>query len=197
MRQRSSSAAWSSLMPRSSTALSLTGPRPAALAASRPATTSWSRSRRVIVGEGLGPDRVEADVDPVEAGVGERLRGAGEAERVGGQRGLDAERVGAADDVDQAAAQQRLAAGEPDLADAEALDADRDQPDDLVVGQRLVGRAASRGPRPACSSCSAGCTGRSARRAGPWRPGRSGLPEVSSRPPLYRGARSGAQAVAG
>ena len=35
-----------------------------------------------------------------------------------------AERVGAAHDVDQAAAQQRLAAGEPHLADAEPLDAD-------------------------------------------------------------------------
>ena len=35
------------------------------------------------------------------------------------------------------AAQQRLAAGEPDLADAEPLHADPDQPDDLVVGEQL------------------------------------------------------------
>ena len=42
------------------------------------------------------------------------------------------------DDVDQAAAQQRLAAGEAHLGDAEPLDRDADQPDDLVVGEQLV-----------------------------------------------------------
>ena len=45
---------------------------------------------------------------------------------------------GAADDVDQPAAHQRLAAGEAHLADAEVLDRDADQPDDLVVGEHLV-----------------------------------------------------------
>ena len=43
-------------------------------------------------------------------------------------------------DVGQPATQQRLAAGEPDLADAELLHADAHQPDDLVVGERLLGR---------------------------------------------------------
>ena len=96
------------------------------------------------------------------------------------------------DDVDQPAAQQRLAAGEPDLADAEPLDADRDQPDDLVVGEHVVGRAASPGPRPACSRCSAGCTGRSARRAGRWPPGRSGPPaRVVTRASLVRASPAG------
>ena len=37
----------------------------------------------------------------------------------------------------QAPAQQRLAAGEPDLGDAQASDRDPDQPDDLVVGEQL------------------------------------------------------------
>ncbi len=47
-----------------------------------------------------------------------------------------------ADDVDQAPSYQRLAAREPDLADAELPDGDPDQPDDLVVGE-LAGRSGS------------------------------------------------------
>ena len=85
--------------------------------------------------------------------------------------------VRAPHDVDQPAAQQRLAAGEPHLADAEPLDArsSTSRTTSSSVSTSL-GRAASRGPRPACSRCSAGCSGRSARRAGRWRRGRSGPP---------------------
>ena len=75
--------------------------------------------------EGVGPDGVEADVDPVEAGLGERSGGARQAEPLvvmdSSTRGRSPR---AADDVDQATAHQRLAAGEPDLADAEPLDRD-------------------------------------------------------------------------
>ncbi len=53
--------------------------------------------------------------------------------------GLGLERLGAGDDVGQAPAQQWLSAGEPDLADAELLDTDADQADDLVVGEGLLG----------------------------------------------------------
>ena len=110
------------------------------MAASRPATTSWSRSRRVIVAKVSGRTVSMLALirsRPASArACAVRLR----PERVGGERGLDAERVGAGDDVDQTAAQQRLAAGEAHLADPEPLDPDRDQPHDLVVGERLVGR---------------------------------------------------------
>ena len=41
-------------------------------------------------------------------------------------------------DVDQAAAYERLTAGEPDLADPEQADADPDEADHLVVGEDLV-----------------------------------------------------------
>ena len=53
--------------------------------------------------------------------------------------GVGLQRLAAGDDVRQPAAQQRLSPGEPDLADAEVLDADPDQADDLVVGERLLG----------------------------------------------------------
>ena len=127
-------------MPRSSTALTLTGPSPASAAAASPATTSASRSRRVIVLKSSRADGVQADVHPVEPGLRQRPRGAGQAQRVGGDRGLRTrgQRRRTTDDVGQAATQQRLAAGEPDLAHAEPLDRDRDQPDDLVVGEHVV-----------------------------------------------------------
>ena len=114
-------------MPRSSTALTLTGPSPASAAASSPATTSANRSRRVMVVKSSRADRVQADVDPVEAGLGERPRGAGQAQRVGGDRGLRTRAQGrrTTDDVGQPATEQRLATGEPDLAHAEPLDGDR------------------------------------------------------------------------
>ena len=51
---------------------------------------------------------------------------------------------------------------------------DPDQPDDLVVGEHARRWAASPGPRRACSRCTAGCSGRSARPAGRSRPGRTG-----------------------
>ena len=50
------------------------------------------------------------------------------------------QRRGAGDDVGEAAPDQRLSAGEAHLVDSEVVYADRDQPDDLVVGEHLVGR---------------------------------------------------------
>src|SRR5205085_12601883 len=43
----------------------------------------------------------------------------------------------ALDDADQAGTQQRLAAGEADLFDAEVADGDGDQPDYLVIGEQI------------------------------------------------------------
>jgi hypothetical protein len=67
--------------------------------------------------EGVGPDRVQAHVHPVQTGILQRLGLPGQADAVGGQRDLGSwqefRRTG--DDADQAAAQQRLAAGEADF----------------------------------------------------------------------------------
>ncbi len=90
----------------------------------------------------LAAHGVEADVDPVESRLGQRTGRPLQAERVRGQGrlGRGRERLGAAHDVDQAAAYQRLSPGEAHLPDAELLDTDPDQPHHLVVGERLVGR---------------------------------------------------------
>jgi selenocysteine-specific elongation factor len=89
--------------------------------------------------EGLGPQRVQRDVDPVEA---RRPQGGGppdEADPVGGERDLRARRQRGRrrDDRGEVAAEQRLAAGEADLADAEGLHADPDKPANLLARQHL------------------------------------------------------------
>ena len=87
---------------------------------------------------------IEGDVDAVEAGVGEPGGLGTEKDAVGGQRRVgDAALVGAqglrgGDDVGQPGAQERLAAGEADLADAQAFDAQGDQADDFVVGEQIT-----------------------------------------------------------
>ncbi len=93
--------------------------------------------------ERLGVHGVERDVDPVEPRVLERLRAGREADRVGGERDLGAVGQSGArgDDLDEVAAQQRLAAREAHLADAEVARADAHEPLDLGELQRLpVGR---------------------------------------------------------
>ena len=82
---------------------------------------------------------VEADVDPVEAGGGQRVGRAAQPEGVRGDGGArrPRHRLGGRDDRGQSATQQRLAAGEPHVDDAETRDGDVDQPDDLVVGEHL------------------------------------------------------------
>ena len=83
-------------------------------------------------------------------------------------------------DVDEAAPDQRLTAGEAHLVDAELGHRHGHEPHDLVVGEQPLVREASRAPRPACSRCTAGCSGRSATPAGRSRRGRSG-PRVAGR----------------
>ena len=81
-------------------------------------------------------DRVHADRHAVEAGGLERRGESVEQMAVGGQREVErfaarwcAEPAKLADQIDQSAAQQRFAAGEPDLGDAQ-ID---EQPDDAQV----------------------------------------------------------------
>ena len=59
----------------------------------------------------------------------------------------------------QIAAQQRLAAGQPELVHAER-DEDIDERADLLEAAGRPRAAARRSPSPACSTRSAGCSGR-------------------------------------
>jgi hypothetical protein len=89
-------------------------------------------------GQGLedgGAQCVQRDVDPVQAGAFEGFGGPLQVDAMGGQRQPGSRCEGGAplDDPDEAGAQQRLAAGEADLLDAELGDRDPDQPYDLFV----------------------------------------------------------------
>ena len=94
------------------------------------------------LGERFAVDRVEADVDPIESGFGQRLRGVLEAQAVGrhGRAGTRGQGLGLGDDLGEAPPQQRLTAGEADVADTEHLDTDADQADELFIGQSLIRR---------------------------------------------------------
>ena len=113
------------------------------------------------VAELLRVDGVEADVDAVQPGGGQGRGEAVQADAVGRHRdpGPRLERGDPADDVDEAAPQDGLAAGEPHVRDAQA-DHDPHEAHQLVVGEHLGLAAASPGPRPACSRCTGGCSGR-------------------------------------
>ncbi len=109
--------------------------------------------------EDLGAQGVERHVDPVHARVAQHGGAPVEADPVGGQRDLRArrERRRRRDDRDEVTAQQGLAAGEPDLADAERLDADPHQTHHFFAGEHLgrrqpvesLGRHAVRAPQVA------------------------------------------------
>ena len=112
----------SSLTPFSATALSLTS-RPAFSAASMPAMT-WAKSpQRVMALKRSGFERVERDVDALDAGVLQLLGELGELAAVGGERelveaaGVEVAREGAEQPQD-VLAHQRLAAGDAQLAHA-------------------------------------------------------------------------------
>ena len=112
----------SSLRPRCRTVLSLTGDRPAAAAAAIPSSTRRSGTLvSASAANTVGVEAVEADGDPVQPGVLQPLRAGGEQGAVRGQRDVVDARGGGdlRDEVLEVGAQQRLAAGEPHLADAE------------------------------------------------------------------------------
>ena len=102
----------------------------------------------VHVAEDRVVERVEGDRDAVEAGVRQRLRELRQQRAVGGQRDVDVRRGLAelGDERRQVGAQRRLAAGQPQLAHAEAGDESAEACDllerqDLVAGQELEVRA--------------------------------------------------------
>ena len=75
---------------------------------------------------------------------------------------------------------------EADLGDTQLLHRDRDQAGHLAVAQQRGARAASPGPRQACSSGSAGCTGRSPIPAGRSRSARTSPPARRHLSPAWR-----------
>ena len=92
--------------------------------------------------EGLASQRVDRHVDPVQAGrrqVGGEL---GELHPVGGHGEVDPDRGEQLEEAGQVAAHRRLAAGDPDRLEPEALDADPGDPGLLLVGEEVAtGRA--------------------------------------------------------
>src|ERR1700740_3049856 len=102
-----------------STALILTGARPASAAAAIPSSTSGSRSRRASLRNVSGRSVSSDTLIPAGPARGHARGGAAEPDPVGGQRDLRprGQLRGARDDAGQPAPQQRLAASEPDLAD--------------------------------------------------------------------------------
>ena len=110
----------SCLSERTTTTLSLTGSKPdlegGVESGERIVELAAARDARVL----LGVERVEAHVDALESGVVQLLGVARQQRRVGRERhALDADVVTQrADELGHAFAHQRLAAGQPDLADA-------------------------------------------------------------------------------
>ena len=116
---RASSTIWCSLTPRLTTQFTLTG-IPTACAASIPSSTrETGKSTSFIARKIVVVERVEADGDALEAGVLERLRLLRQRRGVGRQRQVDRQRREHLDQALDADAQERLAAGEAELRDAD------------------------------------------------------------------------------
>ncbi len=137
--KRNRSTASSSFTPRSRTVLILTGDRPASRAAVMPSRTSPSRSRRVISVKRSGRRVSRETLSRLTPAAARRGGAAGEADAVGRQGDVRArgECGRRGDHVFEPAAEQGLAAGEPQLAHAQVADGDGDQPDELGVGELL------------------------------------------------------------
>ena len=127
-----------SLTPRLTTAFTFTG-RPAAAAASMPSSTRCDGEVDVVQrAEDRVVDGVEAHGDAVEAGVRERLRLLRQERAVRRQRELEVRDLGELrDEPLDVAADERLAAGEADRADAEAGE-DADDAGDLLEAEELL-----------------------------------------------------------
>ena len=115
-------------------------------------------------------ERVEAHRDALQAGVGEMLRLLGEQRAVRRRRDLDVRDLGEhPHQLRQSLADQRLAAGESQLAHATRREDARDPRDLLEPAgcSRAAGtRSRGRRPRAACSTGSGSCSGPSPRCAG-------------------------------
>ncbi len=160
-----------SFTPTWGTQFSLTG-RPLSSAACRPACTAANSSRAVIL-EHLRVGVVQTDVHAVQPGFQQGGQLLCQQARVGGQGNLpDAgESLEPRDQLRHALAHQRLAAGHLHGVNA-APGKQRGNAQEFFVGQDLLPSAVNP-RRPAYSSGSAGCTGRSRTGAGsgscgPW-----------------------------
>ena len=127
-----------SLTPRLTTQLTLTG---SPTACGRLDALEHARDREVDVVHRLEDrvvERVEADGDALQAGVLERLRLLRQQRGVGRQRQVEpASAASIAIRLLDADAQQRLAAGEAELRDAD-LDRCGSEPRDLLEGEQLL-----------------------------------------------------------
>jgi hypothetical protein len=88
--------------------------------------------------EHVGPQRVERDVDPTQAGVGEVVGHLGELDPVAGHGDVDAEWCEHRDQPGQVRPDGGLATGDADRLEAEALHADPDDPGLFLIGEQLV-----------------------------------------------------------
>ena len=119
----------------SRTALTFTGPSPAAAAAARPSSTASSRSRRVMAAKCPGSTVSSETLTRSSPAVGQAARPRSPARRRwwsarSPARGCSA--AGGGDHVLEPAVQQRLAAGEPDAGDAQPGDREPQQPGQFV-----------------------------------------------------------------
>ena len=105
-----------------------------------PAITRSSSSRRVKRDETIVPQRVERHVHAREARGTQIVRDLGQLHAVGREREVDAERGEHLDQSRHVRAHQRLAAGQPDRLEPEALHAQPHHPGDLLVGEHLRAR---------------------------------------------------------
>ena len=151
----------------------------------RPAKSDAARSMprdhaRVLVltrqrDEPIGPQRVEADVEPLQAGARQRLCEVSEQDAVRGHGEVGERLVGKeANERGEVPPQQRFAAGQPDLVDAQGRRTRRPAGRSPRSGADRRARAI-RTPLPACSTRSGGCSGRSPTRAGCEAAGRGDL----------------------
>ncbi len=113
--------------------------------------------------KGFGVDGVHADGDAGEAGVFEGLREAGEVEAVGGEGDVEwiggegrMEFRGGTDEVEEAIAEERLAAGEANFLDAER---DEEAKDAGVVVEGELGGLGSAGPGAAVDAAEVAAAG--------------------------------------
>ena len=87
--------------------------------------------------ERLGVERVERDVDPLQAGRREVVGQLREPDPVRGHRQVDAERLEQLEQAGQVGPDRRLAAGDADPVEAPPLDADPGDPGQLLVAEHL------------------------------------------------------------
>ena len=126
--KRARSTISSSFTLRITTAFTFTGASPASIAASMPAITRSSSSRRVSARKRSRRSVSSETFTRSRPAAREIVRNLGELHAVGRERQVDAERREHLDQPGHVGPHERLAAGEPDRLEPEALDAQRGRP---------------------------------------------------------------------